>query len=60
MTSALGMAELPLTILLWIVAGLMSVGVVFAVIIAVLAAIAEYADQKQKIKWDEMVRGIRK
>lgn len=60
MTSFLGMVEVPLAILAWMLVGLLGAGCLLLVVAGVLAAISEYADHKQRLKWDEMVRGIRK
>jgi flagellar biosynthesis protein FliQ len=56
MTSVLGAAELPLTIILWVLAGLLTTGVLFGLVVALLAAVAEYYDQKQKLKSNELIR----
>lgn len=60
MTNFLGMAEVPLAILAWMMVGLLGAGLLFLVVAAVLAAISEYADHKQRLRWDKIMKGVRK
>lgn len=60
MTSLIGVAELPLAIILWILAGLLTLGVGFALIVVALGAVSEYQQQKQKLRWDKMMEAIKK
>jgi membrane protein DedA with SNARE-associated domain len=60
MMSSLGVAELPLAILAWMLASLIGASLLFLLVVAVLAAISEYAEHKQKIKWDKITRGVRR
>jgi hypothetical protein len=59
MNSALGMAELPLTILLW--AGVVGLGlaVVLSVIVVIAGGISDYKKHKDQIKWSRVTRGLR-
>lgn len=60
MTNFLGSAELPLTILLWFGVGAVVFMAILFAIAAVLSGISTWADHKKQLKWDEMVKGIRK
>lgn len=60
MTNLLGAAELPLALVLWMVAGAMVLIVVLTLIAFVGGAISQYNKHKQQLKWDQMVKGIRR
>lgn len=60
MTSLLGVAELPLAILLWSLVAAVGVTFLLAVVAVVGGGIEEYRKHKDQMKWDDMVRGIRR
>jgi hypothetical protein len=59
MTSALGMAELPLTILLWAGVVLIGLAAVLSVIVVVAGGISDYKKHKEQLRWSRISRGIR-
>jgi hypothetical protein len=60
MTNFLGTVELPLTILLWFGVGAVMFMVVLFALAALYGGISTWADHKKQLRWDEMMKGVRK
>lgn len=54
------MIELPLAILLWIAVFIATFTSILIVSVALHNGISKYIEHKQQLKWDEIMKGMRK
>lgn len=54
------MIELPLAIILWFIVLFLTLTTILTIAVLVSGEISKYQQHKQQLKWDEVMKGIRK